>query len=39
MDGEKVVDAKASIPADKGSFVLRCGKLQFRRVRLVSSKE
>ena len=37
IDGEKVTDAKASIPVDKGSFVLRCGKLQFRRVSLVSS--
>ncbi len=39
IDGEKLVDAKALIPADKRSFVLRCGKLQFRRVRLVSSEE
>jgi len=39
IDGEKLVDAKALIPGDKRSFVLRCGKLQFRRVRLVSSEE
>jgi tyrosyl-tRNA synthetase len=38
IDGEKVTDAKASIPADKRAFVLRCGKLQFRRVSLVASK-
>jgi|PlaIllAssembly_1097288.scaffolds.fasta_scaffold61366_2 tyrosyl-tRNA synthetase len=37
IDGDKVVDVKASIPADKASFVIRCGKLQFRRVSLVSS--
>ncbi len=39
IDGEKIIDAKASIPADKGPFVLRCGRLQFRRVRLVSEKD
>jgi tyrosyl-tRNA synthetase len=39
IDGEKIVDARAPIPAGRDSFVLRCGKLQFRRVTLVPSKE
>jgi tyrosyl-tRNA synthetase len=39
IDGEKVDDARALIPADKRPFVLRCGKLQFRRVVAVFSKE
>ena len=39
IDGEKVDDARASIPAGKGSFVLRCGKLRFRRVVAVFSKQ
>jgi tyrosyl-tRNA synthetase len=39
IDGEKIVDARAPIPADRDTFVLRCGRLQFRRVSLVSSKQ
>ena len=36
VDGEKVTDVTASLPSGKADFVLRCGKLGFRRVRVVS---
>jgi tyrosyl-tRNA synthetase len=39
IDGEKVTDAAASVPAARKTFVLRCGKLQFRRVILDSREE
>ncbi len=32
VDGDKVADVTASVPAGKTEFVLRCGKLGFRRV-------
>jgi len=33
VDGEKITDVAAPIPAGTGEFVLRCGKLRFMRIR------
>jgi tyrosyl-tRNA synthetase len=35
LNGERVCEVTASIPAELPEFILRCGKLRFRRIRLV----
>ncbi len=37
IDGEKLADVTAEVPEAKYEFVLRCGKLQFRKIRLVDT--
>ena len=34
VDGEKITEVTAAVPAERAEFVLRCGKLGFRRVRI-----
>jgi tyrosyl-tRNA synthetase len=35
LDGTKLTDVTAALPADKSQFVLRCGRLKFCSIRLV----
>lgn len=36
IDGEKVTDVTAAVPTGRAEFVLRCGKLGFRRIKVGS---
>ncbi len=39
IDGEKLTEVTAEVPEARDEFILRCGKLQFRRIRLADKRQ